>query len=173
MMTIPEVAWTPAKGRRVIIAPSVQTERKEYFMEKGIVFFIPHNRGDGQDDMLAKCAILKKKKNMATKKAVEGVSGLMGGLGFLKESLALGVEGVIQSVFGVVEQGTLTLFHKLLRCFALFFFSLLAGVFLLVGVARVLNAVYHVPGVGEIVVGAFILAGVLLTYMIQQFNQVK
>jgi hypothetical protein len=115
----------------------------------------------------------KRRKNMATKKTTEAGGGLMGGLNFLKESIALGVEGVVQSVFGVVEQGTLTLFRKLLRCFALFFFSVLAGVFLLIGVARVLNTAYQFPGLGEIVVGMLILGGVLLVYMIEQHNQSK
>lgn len=110
---------------------------------------------------------------MATKKTTGVASGVLGGLNFLREGMALGVEGVVQSVFGVVEQGTLTLFRKLLRCFALFFFSVLAGVFLLVGVARVLNTAYQVPGLGEIVVGALILTGVLFIYMIEPSNQPK
>lgn len=110
---------------------------------------------------------------MATKKTTEAGTGLLGGLSFLKDSISSGIDGMIQSAFGVIEQGTLTLFRRLLRCFALFFFSVLAGVFLLVGVARVLDAAYQMPGVGQIVVGAFIFGGVLLVYMIEQHNQSK
>lgn len=110
---------------------------------------------------------------MATKKTIEVESGFMGGLNFLRESISLGIDGMIQSAFGVIEQGALTLFRRLLRCFALFFFSVLAGVFLLVGVARVLDEKYQMPGVGQIVVGAFIFGGVLLVYMIEQYNQSK
>ncbi len=97
----------------------------------------------------------------------------MSGIDFLRESVTLGIEGIFQSVFGVLERGTLTLFKKSLRLSALFFFSVLAGVFLLVGIARVLDAVYQVPGVGEIVVGVLIFGGVLLVYMFEHANQSK
>ncbi len=110
---------------------------------------------------------------MATKKTTEEKSGFMGGIDFLRESITLGVEGVFQSVFGVLERGTLTLLKKALRLCTLVFFSVLAGVFLLIGIARVLDAVYQVPGVGEIVVGVLIFGGVLLVYMFEQSNQSK
>lgn len=97
----------------------------------------------------------------------------MSGIDFLRESIALGVEGVFQSVFGVLERGTLLLLKKALRLCTLVFFSVLAGVFLLVGIARVLDAVYQVPGVGEIVVGILIFGGILLVYMLEQANQSK
>ncbi len=110
---------------------------------------------------------------MATKKTTEEKSGFMGGIDFLRESVTLGIGGVLQSVFGVIEHGTLTLLKKSLRLCVLVFFSVLAGVFLLVGIARVLDAVYRVPGVGEIVVGVLIFGGVLLVYMFEHANQSK
>ena len=86
------------------------------------------------------------------------------GIMFLQETLT----GGIQSVFRLLEEGTLSLFHRLLRNFGLFFFSLLAAVFLLIGLARFLNGLYQIPGLGETIVGAFIFAGILFVYMIDR-----
>lgn len=109
---------------------------------------------------------------MAKKNTIDEVaSGLGRGVTFLQESISGGVQGILQAVFGTLEQGTLALFRKLFRSIGLFFFAVLGGVFLLIGTARVLDTVYQLPGIGEIVVGTLIFAGILILYMIEHTRQ--
>lgn len=103
---------------------------------------------------------------MAAKKTTDMGNLLMSAATFLRES----VTGGIQSAFNLLEEGTLSLFRRLFRCFAFFFFSLLAAVFLLFGLAKFLNELYQRPGLGEIVVGTLILSGVLFLYMIDRYH---
>lgn len=105
---------------------------------------------------------------MAIKKTTEEAGGWGSGVELLFESVANGIRRVAEDIAESVERGTMDLFRKLLRSLGFFFFSVLAAVFLLVGIARVLDTVYQLPGVGEVVVGAFIFAGVLLFFMIDQ-----
>lgn len=103
---------------------------------------------------------------MAEKKKSEG-----GGLG----SLLLG--GVMSSLFGTVhslfeswQAKTRGLARKLVRHLGLFFFSLVGIIFCLVGAARLLDEFYGRPGLGQVVVGAGILALTLLLYMFDRNN---
>jgi hypothetical protein len=105
---------------------------------------------------------------MSTQKTTETEGGLLSEVGFLFERVAGGLRGVAQALADSVEQGTLRLVRKVLRSFGFFFFSVLAAVFLLVGVARILDTVYQLPGIGEVVVGTFIFSGVLVCFMIDR-----
>lgn len=103
---------------------------------------------------------------MATKKTTEGEGGLGSGMTVLLEIVSGSIQKAILGVFDTFEQGTLQVFRKLLRSFSFFFFSVLGVVFLLIGTARVLDTAYQLPGLGEIIVGVFIFAGVLLFSLI-------
>lgn len=105
---------------------------------------------------------------MAHKKTTDEAGGLVNGALMLFETVSHGVERAVQGALENLEQGALGLFHKLLRSAGFFFFSVLGAVFLLIGTARVLDTAYQLPGLGEIVIGAFIFAGVLLLHMIDQ-----
>lgn len=104
---------------------------------------------------------------MATKKNEETAYGLLGGVGMLIEGVTHGVKAAVQGVADNVEQGVQVLWRRLLRAFGLFFFAILGAVLLIVGFARVLDSVYQLPGLGEIIMGAFVFAGVLLVSMME------
>jgi uncharacterized protein YggT (Ycf19 family) len=103
---------------------------------------------------------------MATKKTTEKVSGLGSGAMMFLETLSGGIQHAVAGVLDTIEYGTLNVFRKLLRSFGFFFFSVLGAVFLLIGIARVLDTVYQLPGLGEIIVGVIVFAGVLLFSMV-------
>ena len=92
-----------------------------------------------------------------------------------KELLLETVVRSIQSFF----DGTMKSFHQAVHAFTdnlarrifLVLFSFLGIVFLLLGLAKLLSAIYRLPGIGELIVGAFILLIALVMYAFRRDNR--
>ena len=86
----------------------------------------------------------------------------------LKERLSDQGEAVLAVWFAGVERGVHMLVSSVFRRVAIFFFVLLGATFFLVGLARVLSALYELPGVGDIIVGTLIFSIVILLSMAEK-----
>ena len=73
-------------------------------------------------------------------------------------------DGTIKSVHQAVHTFTRRLAHRTF----LFLFAFLGIVFLLVGLSKLLGAMYQLPGAGEAIMGAFIL---LISLVMYAFNR--
>jgi len=96
----------------------------------------------------------------------EKISGVLGWIDFAREAFSDRVEQVLAGLLDTVSQGVENIVRKVIRSFSIFFFVLLGATFLLVGVARVLDHTYQIPGLGEIIIGVFIFSLVLLLFMV-------
>jgi hypothetical protein len=74
-------------------------------------------------------------------------------------------EDLVGHWFASFERGVHGLLQSVLKRLSVFYFVLLGATFLLVGCARVLNQVYGLSGIGEIIIGTVIFALVLVLLM--------
>ena len=103
-------------------------------------------------------------KNMeekTTKKTKESVSWT----GILLESVFGGFQSLIEGMFGGLREMAQAFTRRLARQTFLLLFAFLGSVFLLVGGAEFISARYQLPGVGEMLVGIFILLISLVAYL--------
>ncbi|MBP7060623.1 MAG: hypothetical protein KBA91_01435 [Candidatus Moranbacteria bacterium] len=103
----------------------------------------------------------------SSKTWIEHIPDVVGWFDTARERLSAHGEALLASWFAHIERGVHLMVDGVLKRIALFFFMLLGATFLLVGLARVLSTVYELPGIGDIIVGAFIFALVLLFSMIE------
>lgn len=103
---------------------------------------------------------MEEKKTTRTKKndADSGWTGL------LLESVFKGIQSSFDGALDRAHQAVHAFTGRLARRVFLFFFAFLGIVFLLVGVAQLLSAMYRVPGAGEAIMGIFILLISLVIY---------
>jgi len=78
------------------------------------------------------------------------------------------VEGVIEDARRTAQRFT----QRVALNVFLFCFSCIGILFLLIGFAQLLSAIYHIPGFGEIVMGVFVLLIVLVVSIVNR-QQVK
>ncbi len=78
-------------------------------------------------------------------------------------------ESVIGNWFASFERGVHGLLESVLKRLTIFYLVLLGATFLLVGCARVLNQVYGLSGIGEIIIGTVIFALVLVLLMGEKY----
>lgn len=92
----------------------------------------------------------------------EKISGVLGWIEFARETLSDQVEQALTGLLDTLGRGVEHIVQRVIRSFSIFFFVLLGATFLLVGAARVLDSVYQIPGLGEIIIGVFIFSLVLV-----------
>lgn len=87
-------------------------------------------------------------------------SGLF--LEIIFQSIRSFVDGTIESVHQAIHRFA----RNMMRRTAAFFFCLIGFAFIFAGLAKLLNAVYPIPGIGEATVGIFmlLLASVLYAF---------
>src|SRR5512133_1674935 len=101
----------------------------------------------------------EEKKAVHTKKEEVTATSLMGLLlDVVVRSAQSFVDGAIDSVQQTAERIT----QKVTRRVFIFCFAFIGILFLLIGFAHLLDAIYHVPGLGMVVMGVFILTIVLI-----------
>lgn len=108
---------------------------------------------------------------MAEKKKTESTrskksNSALDSLGGVVEHVLGGVQGIAQGVMQSARHGVERYVQMLLRRIVLVAFFFLGVLFFLVGLARILDAAYQLPGLGEIVVGVVIGSVALLLSMV-------
>jgi uncharacterized membrane protein YkvI len=103
----------------------------------------------------------EEKKTVRAKKG-DGHSGLF--LEVIFQSIRSFVDGTIESV----HQAARRFAQNVMRKTAAFFFFLLGFAFIFVGFAKLLNAVFPIPGIGESTIGVFMLILALVLYAFSQ-----
>jgi len=98
----------------------------------------------------------EKKTTRTTKET--GHSGLF--LEIIFQSIRSFVDGTIESVHQAIHRFA----QNVMRKTAAFFFLLLGFAFIFVGFAKLLNAVYQIPGIGESMIGVCMLLLALVLY---------
>ncbi len=86
-------------------------------------------------------------------------------LDHVSSALSSHAENLVGHWFASFERGVHGLLESVLKRLSVFYFILLGATFLLVGCARVLNQVYGLSGIGEIIIGTVIFALVLVLLM--------
>ena len=104
-------------------------------------------------------------KNTIRKKKDDMDSGCTG---LLLESFFKGIQSSFDGALNRVHQAGHAFTQKLARRVFLFLFAFLGLIFLLVGLAQLLSTAYRFPGVGETLMGAFIL---LISLVLYVFNR--
>lgn len=109
---------------------------------------------------------MEEKKTIRTKKddADTGWTGL------LLESVFKGIQVSFDGALERAHQAVHAFTGRLARRVFLFFFAFLGLIFLLVGVAQLLSAVYQFPGAGETLMGISILLISLVLYAFSRDN---
>lgn len=103
---------------------------------------------------------MEEKKATKTEKGNAGI----GLTGLLLESVIRGIQSFIDGALQNVHQMVHTFTKKIARRVFLFCFAFLGILFLLVGLAQLLSAMYRFPGSGEAIMGIFILLICLVVY---------
>lgn len=88
-----------------------------------------------------------------------------GWTGLLLESMFKGIQASFDGALERAHQAVHAFTGRLARRIFIFFFACLGLIFLLVGVAQFLSAMYRFPGAGEAIMGIFILLISLILYM--------
>lgn len=83
----------------------------------------------------------------------------------ITETLTDHAEDLVGHWFASIERGVHGLLSSIFKRLSVFYFVLLGATFLLVGCARVLDQIYGLSGVGEIIIGTVIFALVLVLLM--------
>ncbi len=104
----------------------------------------------------------KKTESARTKKS----DSALGSLGGAVEYVLGGMQGIAQGVMQSARHGVERYVQVLLRRIILVAFFFLGVLFFLVGLARILDAAYQLPGLGEIVVGIIMGSVALLLSMV-------
>ena len=107
---------------------------------------------------------MEEKKTAKTKKSDSG-SGL-GGL--LLDGVVRGIQSFVDGTLENIHRTVHSFVKKLGRRVFLFCFAFVGVVFLLVGVAQILSAMYRFPGSGEAIMGIFILLICLVVYAFER-----
>ncbi len=83
----------------------------------------------------------------------------------ITETLTGHAEDLVSHWFASIERGVHGLLSSIFKRLSVFYFVLLGATFLLVGCARVLDQIYGLSGIGEIIIGTVIFALVLVLLM--------
>lgn len=81
------------------------------------------------------------------------------------ETVTSHAEDIFGQWFASIERGVHGLLSSIFKRLSVFYFVLLGATFLLVGCARVLDQIYGLSGIGEIIIGTVIFALVLVLLM--------
>jgi len=107
---------------------------------------------------------MPEKKTTHTKK--ETAEGSLTGL--LVDGVVRSVQSLIDGALTSVEQSIQRFTQKLTQQVFLICFGFVGIIFLLIGFAQLLSAVYHIPGSGEAIMGIFILIIVFGVYALDR-----
>lgn len=89
-------------------------------------------------------------------------------MAFLLDGIFGSIQSFVDGMLESVHQATHAFTRRLVRRFFLFLFAFLGIIFLLVGLAQLLSAMYRLPGAGETIMGIFIL---LISLTIHAFTK--
>lgn len=91
--------------------------------------------------------------------------------GLLMDSVIRGVQSFIDGALESVRQMVQTFTGRVARQVLLLCFAFVGMVFLLVGFSQLLSAAYHIPGLGAVIIGVFVLVIVLTMYIFDRNKQ--
>lgn len=105
----------------------------------------------------------EEKKTVRAKKSVE--TGLME---FLVDTAVQNIRSLVDGALDTVRQTAEKFTYNVTKRIALFGLSLIGVIFFLVGCAQILSDLYHIPGLGFIIIGTFVLMFVAVTYLLDR-----